>query len=163
MVEETRNRARVEAKAQLESIVAMVKRMGHCQECDGTDCELTDQEILEGLNICYEPGMKASDEDREEYHDEDKARQAIEEDPLEVSVRSDWHTPGQDGDATEYMILLSTGGPACRIVGDLNDYGEPESAAIEYQDWFTPWERYGAITENEDQALLTYARCFYFG
>ncbi len=87
----------------------------------------------------------------------------IQEDPLSVEVRSDWHTPGEDSRATEYCILLCTGGPAVRIRGDLTQYSSPETATIEYQDWFTPWERLLPLEDGEHEALLTYAQQFYFG
>ncbi len=157
-------RAKDQARAQLDSITEMVKRFEHCQECDGTDCPLTDKEILEGINIHYQDGMTASEEDRTQYHDEDEAREAISEDPLSVGVRSDWHSPGDESDkSTEYMILLCTGGPAVRIIGELDEYGQPETAKIEYQDWFTPWVRYANTSSEEDETLLTYARQFYYG
>jgi len=161
----TKDTERVEsqARAQLDSIILMVKRLEHASDCDGEDCQLTDREILEGINIRYEEGMTASEEDRTQYHNEDEARQSIEEDPLSVQVRSDWHTPGEEAPASEYEILLCTGGPAVRITGELTQYQEPETAQIEYQDWFTPWQRYCATTSEEDEALLTYARQFYFG
>ena len=161
----TDTRAKDQAKAQLESIVEMVKRLEHTGKCNGgEDCELTDQEIYEGINLCYQEGDKASEEDRESYHDEEQARQAIMEDPLSVEVRSDWHEPGGDISATEYTILLCTGGPAVRIIGDLGKFQQPETAKIEYQDWFTPWVAYYDETSSEeDDALLTYARQFYFG
>jgi hypothetical protein len=158
-----KNHAKDQAKAQLESITAMVKRLEHCQNCDGEDCKLTDQEILDGLGYCYEKDKQASDEEREQYHNENEARQTISEDPLSVEVRSDWHTLGGDSEATEYTILLCTGGPACRIIGELGQYNEPETAKIEYQDWFTPWVEYRETTDKEDEALLSYARQFYFG
>ncbi|MBA7580530.1 hypothetical protein ES708_22422 [subsurface metagenome] len=154
-------RAKDQAKSQLESIVEMVKRLEHVATCDGEDCELTDKEILEGIGFYYKEGNKASEEDREAYHDEEKAREAIQEDPLSVEVRSGWHEPGGDNPAEEYTILLCTGGPAVRIHGTL-DRDEPESARIEYQDWFTPWEGYHETSSEEDEALLTYARQFYF-
>jgi len=157
-------RAKDQARAQLDSIVEMVKRLEHCQECDGTDCPLTDKEILEGIEIYYKDGMTASEEDRTQYHNEDEARETLSEDPLSVEVRSDWHTPGDSSDKpTEYNILLCTGGPAVRIIGKLNEHGQPETAHLEYQDWFTPWERYGNTTDEEDEALLTYTRQFYYG
>ncbi|GAH39212.1 unnamed protein product [marine sediment metagenome] len=156
-------RAKDQAKAQLESIVEMVKRLEHVGKCNGgEDCELTDKEILEGLNLCYQEGDKASAEDREDYHDEEKAREAFQDDPLSVEVRSGWHEPGGDSSATEYTILLCTGGPAVRIIGELGEHQEPETAKIEYQDWFTPWEAYHETSSEEDEALLTYARQFYF-
>jgi len=164
LTENKTERAESQAKAQLESIVQMVKRLEHCQECDGgEECQLTDEEILEGINIYYKEGMTASEEDRGNYHDEDEARQAIEEDPLSVEVRGDWHQPrSKENDDIEYCILLCTGGPACRIMGDLDSYSQPVRARLEYQDWFTPWIELVDITHSE-QALLTYARQFYFG
>lgn len=83
-------------------------------------------------------------------------------DVLEISVRSDWHSPGVEEDPNEYKILLSTGGPAIRIVGDLDRYGEPSTAKLQYQDWFTPWTSY-ETTSEEDKTLLDYARLFWFG
>lgn len=154
--------AQEQAKSQLESIVAMVKRLEHARDCDGEDCGLTDAEIYAGINLYHKVGDKATEEDREQYHDEDEARQLIDEDPLSVEVRSDWGEPGSNLEPAEYNILLCTGGPACRIIGKLGQHQEPETAALEYQDWSTPWERHRTTTE-EDEALLTYAQQFCFG
>lgn len=101
----------------------------------------------------------------DDYPDEDEARQRIEEDALSVRVRGDWHTPGdEDGaKAVEYEILLCTGGPACRMIGDLNQHGEPESARLQYQDWGTPWTDWRDGPEDEDEILLAYASVFYWG
>jgi len=105
---------------------------------------------------------KPTDEEREQYHDQEAAHQVITEDALSVEVRSDWHNPGQKGEDTDYLILLCTGGPAVRITGSLDQYGQPASAILEYQDWFTPWTEY-FTKGSEREALLSYARCFYFG
>lgn len=169
MTTETDTRAEDQARAQLEGIMEMVKRVEHCQDCEGgEDCELTTEEIYAGINLWYSEADKinnnqATEEEREEYHNEDLARQSIEEDPLSVEVRSDWHTPGGDSEATEYMILLCTGGPAVRVTGDLGSYSQPKTATIEYQDWFTPWERLVPLTDEEHDALLTFAQQFFFG
>ena len=94
----------------------------------------------------------------------DEARQAIDEDPLEISVRSDWHTPGSVEDKpSEYKILLCTGGPAVRIIGELNEYQEPDNARLQHQDWGTPWTDFFPEDDNAEDILLEYARCFYFG
>ena len=157
-------RAKGQAKAQLESVQNMVARVKHCQGCSGDeDCELSDEEICAGINIYYEESItKVTEEDRENYHDEDRARNAITEDALSVEVRSRWHVPGSgDNSNVEYTILLCTGGPAARITGNLSEHGEPETAYLQYQDWFTPWIIYPTTTE-EDDALLTYAQQFYF-
>ena len=92
----------------------------------------------------------------------DDAYHAIIEHPLSVLMRSGWVEYGAEIKPEEYEILLCWGGPAVRIVGDLNEHFEPESAHIEYQDWFTPWGRY-PLTVNEECILLEYAQQFYFG
>jgi len=103
----TENRAKREAQLQLESIIAMVRRLKHCQECDGSDCALPDADVLEGLGLV---GDSANEEERRQYHDEDEARWAIDEDPLSIEVRSDWEIPGGRLSASEYRICLCTGG-----------------------------------------------------
>ena len=124
-----KNHAKEQARAQLDSIMEMVKALKNGEEIDGQD-----------------------------------PAERIHEDPLSVEVRSDWHSPGDGNDkSTEYMILLCTGGPAVRIIGELDEYGQPETAKIEYQDWFTPWVRYANTSSEEDETLLTYARQFYYG
>jgi len=142
----------------------MVKRLGHCLDCDGgDDCELTDKEILEGINLAYQEGTVASEEEKEEYHNADAAIDAIHEDPLEVSVRSGWHEPGSKEKPDEYHILLCTGGPAVQIAGKLDEHLRPDDANLQYQDWFTPWHNYLTRSFEEDNALLIYARKFWFG
>ena len=95
------NTAEGQAKAQLESIRAMVERLEHARECDdvGEGCPLSNIEFG-----CKSPDFY--DLSMEEYHDEDAASQALDEDPLSVLVRSDWYTPYADAKAREYEILL---------------------------------------------------------
>jgi hypothetical protein len=126
-------RAKDQAQAQYQSIVEMVA----------------------ALNLAR---MNDNDEAFED------AEQTIHEDALSVEVRSDWYSPGSVTErvATEYRILLCTGGPACQIIGNLSEYGEPETARIQYQDWFTPWTDY-RLTSEQEEIVLTYARCFYYG
>lgn len=99
----------------------------------------------------------------EDPETEEEAREEIENDALSVEVRTSWHVPGGDaGKPDEYRILITTGGPAVQIVGDLNEYGEPDNARLQVQDWFQPWTEFPTSSE-EDDALEAYARCFYFG
>lgn len=93
-----------------------------------------------------------------EYESQDNAEQAIQDDPLSVEVRSDWTTPGEELEASEFCILLCTGGPAVRIVGELSD-GEPCRAWMEYQDWGTPWTQY---FDADSATLIEYARRFFY-
>ena len=78
---------------------------------------------------------------------------------LELKVSGSW-VPGCTPTAESYMILLSTGGPALRLVGDLNEYQEPVTARLEWQDWGTPWTPYHDANESD---LLIFASQFYFG
>lgn len=112
---------------------------------------------------------------------EDDCRQRILEDALSVEVRSGWVTPGAltgrgmagENKPAEYRILLCTGGPAVQIVGKLNEYGEPETAVMQVQDWFTPWTEFCPACSGQaddpgnvgdpESILLEYARQFYFG
>jgi hypothetical protein len=87
------------------------------------------------------------------------AEQRIQDDPLSIEVRSGWTSLGEPLEAEEFNILLATGGPAVRIVGEL-DQGEPSRAWLEVQDWFTPWTEYVGAPQD---VLLAYARQFYFG
>ena len=87
------------------------------------------------------------------------SRDAICEDPLSLQVRSGWHAPGCDSSPEEFNLLLGTGGPAVRIIGELDQYGEPYSARLETQDWGTPWTEY---READEAILLTYARQFVY-
>jgi len=93
---------------------------------------------------------------------EDEARERIQEDPLSVQVRSGWYAPGEtDNKPEEFELLLSTGGPAVRILGELDEYGEPSRAWLEVQDWGTPWTQY--FEPGVGDLALEYARHFYFG
>lgn len=99
----------------------------------------------------------------EEAETEDEIEEAtrrINESPLSVTVRSGYQKAGQELKAEEYKILLSTGGPAVRIVGRLNEYDEPVTAELQYQDWFEKWKTERNVKE---QVLLDYAQYFYFG
>lgn len=91
----------------------------------------------------------------------EEAERAIHEAPLSVQVRDGWHAPGaRSSGPDEYEILLSTGGPACRIYGRLTDYCAPgDLPSLQYQDWGTPW----TDAPCDREALQRFASFFYFG
>ncbi len=95
--------------------------------------------------------------------DQDAIRERIQESPLSVQVRGGWHDPGAEDDgAEEFEILLSTGGPALRIVGDLDGHGQPSRARLEHQDWYKPWTE-KVLDHDGYEALLIWCQQFYFG
>jgi hypothetical protein len=91
----------------------------------------------------------------------EEAQTTIYESVLSVLVRDDWRSPGapSEGGPEEYEILLSTGGPALRIWGKVNDSCGPDTAELQMQDWGIEWRRYPA----PEAVLLDFANCFYFG
>lgn len=138
----------LQALAQLESIREMVKALekaNYADEQDGVN-DLEAQKMIEA------------------------AHETIQEDPLSVEARSPWISAAEyvAGDkrnfpgAAEFKILLCTGGPAVQIIGELSEHAEPESVRLQHQDWGTPWTDV-LITAEDQETLLAYCRCFYFG
>jgi hypothetical protein len=113
--------------------------------------ELTESESEELIDL---------EKDAGECADREEAEQRIQEDALSVEVRSGWASVGDDLTAEEFCILITTGGPAVRIRGELDENCEPRRAWLEVQNWGTPWTQYFGA---EQAVLLDYARCFYFG
>jgi hypothetical protein len=123
-------------------------------------------EAMDAFKALEEGDAESVTLDGDTFDDLDDLRQRIEEGPLSIQVRGGWHTPGDpDGSkAEEYEILLSTGGPALRIIGELDEYCQPYGTPqLQWQDWFKPWTDYNETTTEEDESLALYVRQFYFG
>lgn len=82
--------------------------------------------------------------------------------PLSCEVRSGWATHKSEFFPEEYRILLCTGGPAVQLVGELDKDGLANSATLQHQDWFEPWQNL-PVAESDWTALLSFAQQFYFG
>lgn len=105
--------------------------------------------------------------DAREAEDEnaiEAAQDAIDCDPLSIRVRDGWRSLHEESDGpAEFEILLSTGGPASRIVGTLDEYGEPENFHVEVQDWFQPWQSFVGMTGKQGDLIRQYYLSqFYF-
>ena len=110
-------------------------------------------------------GDVTAESDGETFDDADALRERLQEGPLSVLVRGDWYAPGSDRtdvEAEEFEILLTTGGPALRIRGEIGLYCAPEAPRLQYQEWGAPWTDL-ALTKEEREALATYCGFFYFG
>lgn len=97
------------------------------------------------------------DADPDQY---ETIREEILESPLSLEVRSGWCALGSELSPEEFCILLSTGGPALRIVGDLGLFNCPEHSRMEWQDWGTPWTEYRPACRG---LLDSWAAQFYWG
>lgn len=136
--------ARRNAEAWLANIVEMTDALGQFRN---------ETEDLESVTI-----------DGEAFTSEDAVTERIRESPLSIQVRGGWYIPGEkEGAAEEFEILLSTGGPALRIIGELDEYAQPSRPCLQYQDWGTPWTEYIIPAESQRDALQTFCEEFYFG
>ena len=100
--------------------------------------------------------------DIKDYDSQDELRESVLNSALSVEFRSGWYSsPEDETKAEEFKILLSTGGPALRVIGELDDYG-PVNPKLQFQDWGTPWTDF-EITEDQQKALNWFCNCFYFG
>ena len=126
---------------------------------------------LESIKELYRNYKQAESDG--DYTREDEIREQAQDEALSVEFRSGWTSNPEEMKPEEFKILLSTGGPACQIVGKI-DYGscEPIDIEIQYQDWFTPWEplqlncTYADRSPNitsDYEALEWFCNCFYFG
>ena len=93
-----------------------------------------------------------------ECTNEDDARERILEDALSVEIRSDWESRASEFTASEFRIVLCTGGPHVEIVGYL-DRGTPSRVRVIYKDWGT----HGELFDFDHDAVLRYCSEFYFG
>ena len=180
MTNSTDNHGLDQAKAQAESIAAMVaaincdydrleelrderEALENAIESMGNDSVIEPPEleaIRELLNWDNENAeeLAALEIEAGECADQDEARENVQNDPLSVEVRSGWDIVGGDLSAAEFRIVLCTGGPHVEIRGEL-DNGTPSRAWMMYQDWGTPLTQYFDV---EGSTLLAYCQEFYF-
>ena len=126
---------------------------------------------LESIKELYRNYKQAESDD--DYTKEDEIREQAQDEALSVEFRSGWHSSVDDDIVPEeFKILLSTGGPACQIIGKLDEYKQPTDIEIQYQDWGTFWEplqlncTYADKSPNitsDYEALEWFCNCFYFG
>jgi len=93
--------------------------------------------------------------------------------PLSIDIRStQWQSFDNWASCTKQMepdqgrILLSTGGPACQIICDLEDgCFNGETLEIQSQDWFKPWTNLESTNsiDYKKQALEWFVNRFFFG
>lgn len=131
--------------------------MGAKKKADENSLESIGRNAIASIIEMVEGLSSDDDETREE------AERIIHEDALSIQVRSGWTDVGEPMESLEFCILLSTGGPATRIVGELNHHNEPHFARLEVQDWGTPWTEYHTKSDAEETALMLYVSCFCFG
>ena len=138
------NHAEKQARAQLRAIREMIaaadidwQRLEELR--DMAQEEKENPEDGNKLDIEEREELAELEEQAGEYASQEEAEEAIYNNPLDIQYRSGWASSAEDVEPEEFSILLCTGGPAVRIVGELGNHGEPCRAWLEYQDWGTPW------------------------
>lgn len=118
----------------------------------------------DGFMIDEDPAQREELEELEsdagECEDRDDAQQRISEDPLSVEYRSGWSSDPYSLDPEQFCVLLCTGGPAVRIMGELGERGSIHRAWLEYRDWGTPWTHY---YDGDSQTLINYCESLCVG
>lgn len=96
-------------------------------------------------HICELNRLQNEAIDDEDWSRQDDIRDRILETPYSIEVRTGWRPAYREftaQDIEEVKFTLAGGGPAVRIVAQIEDsYGNPEIKDIEVQvqDWFLPW------------------------
>ena len=125
---------------------------------------------LESIKELYRSYQEADLID--DYDKQDVLREKAQEEALCVEFKSGWTSNPEEMEPEEFKILLSTGGPACQVKGNLDQYKQATDIEIQYQDWGTPWEplqlnsTYADESPNitsDYEALEWFCNCFYFG
>ena len=122
------------------------------------------QSMVENFEIgSYIEQSNVTTQDQEEKLDE--IRESINNSALSVEFRSGWYSSLYDrvriGEPAEFKILLTWGGPALRIIGEIEE-NFAVNPKLQYQDWGTPWTDL-ETTEHQQDALNWFCNCFYFG
>jgi len=128
--------AKSQAQAQYEEILALLT---------AKNVDFDRLEELSEMDVLDESEQEEFDDLKEaagEFTSNDEALERIQEAPLSIEFRSDWQSYGEELTPSEFNILLCTGGPAVRIVGEIGEHGEARRAWLEYQDWGTPWTQH---------------------
>jgi len=86
-----------------------------------------DRETLHLMDVAEGLQQPTRREREDGITDEDSARELLEQ-----------HGYGIDSE-TVYYVTLAGGGPAARLRVTVDEYGEVETASLQFQDWFEPW------------------------
>jgi|TARA_R100000081_G_C4663759_1_gene88972 hypothetical protein len=123
---------------------------------------------LEEMVKDYEIGSYIEQQNVTTQEDEEKLeeiRESILNSALSVEFRSGWYSSLYDrvriGEPAEFKILLTWGGPALRVIGEIEE-NYAVNPKLQFQDWGTPWTDL-EITEDQQDALNWFCNCFYFG
>ena len=101
--------------------------------------------------------------------DKEEIEELAKDEALDVCWKSDdWQAVGAELTPTKGRVLLTTGGPACQVVCDL-DGDVASNPEMQWQDWGTPWTTPSIQNELQldfelaDSALEWFINLFWWG
>jgi len=121
---------------------------------------------LENIIELYKLSQQEAD-----WNDERDIEEEARDEALDVCWKSDdWQAVRDQANftPTKGRVLLTTGGPACQVVCDIED-GYPVNPEIQWQDWGTPWTTPSIQCELEmdydtaNEALVWFINLFWWG
>ena len=140
------NHALTNCKGQLEEIIDLHKRFNFDETDDEAREDIEQLARDMALDVCYRS-----------------------QDWVEVgSAHPSFTGSSPKLEPTQGRILLSTGGPACQVVCDLEN-NWPSNPEIQWQDWGTPWTHTRIKTElgidydTANEALVWFINLFWWG
>jgi hypothetical protein len=116
----------------------------------------TESRAIEEAKACLN-SIKGFSDQWDTDGDTEELLEEMREYPAGYAVRSGWTELGESLEVSEYCLTLSGGGPACRIIGNIDLSGDASSARIQYQDWGTPWTDLNVCGADEE-ILLWFAQ-----
>ena len=118
-------------------------------------------QLIEILRL-YQESLRAEREGHNNLADiiRDKCQEAA---AGGTSVRSGWTANANNLEAEHFRIDLAGGGPAVRIIGDLDRFKQPCNPVLQYQDWGTPWTEFRLMNDIERNAAQWFCSNFYWG
>ena len=128
-----------------------------CQQCWDTWVLADTAKVWEEVHADDAAELAELEAAAGECESQDDAQTRIQEDAISVRVFGELIDGRWEADKAE--LLLTTGGPAVRIMCELDQHGEPSRAWLEVQDWFKPWTQYFGA---EQDTLLSYCRQFVY-
>jgi hypothetical protein len=139
------------ARGWAEAIEAWSDAIDFCTDEDAEGRDLS----REAKAVLREHGYDGTNREETVEAIEETARESA----LSVDVRSGWQSVGETLEPEAFQILLSTGGPALRVVGQLDRWKGPCHLRLEHQDWGTPWTEWHGTTCG----LQAFCQLFFFG
>ena len=121
---------------------------------------------LENIIELYKLSQQEAD-----WNDDRDIEEEARDEALDVCWKSDdWQAVRDQANftPTKGRVLLTTGGPACQVVCDIED-GYPVNPEIQWQDWGTPWTTPSIQCELEmdydtaNEALVWFINLFWWG